>query len=116
MKIIKGDLVLEEDTFFGESIKVSGNIRGKNGERFNLRVVGNIDAGDIKAWNIDARDIDAGDMKVWNIDAENIYARDIEAGDIICVSRKKKSRKSKTIAYSIVLDRFFRERKEVMPE
>lgn len=41
---------------------------------------------------------------------------DIDAWNIICVSRKKKYPKAKTIAYSIVLDRFSRERREVMPE
>lgn len=105
MKIIKGNLELKEDTTFEESITVEGNITCPNGRK-NLKVAGNIDARDI-----DARDIDAWDIDAWNIDAWNIDAR-----DIICVTRKKKSKDSKTIAYSITLDRFNRERKEVMPE
>ena len=66
----------------------------------NVRVVGDVRCRDIKCkggrWNIDAGDIDA-----W---------------DIVCVSRRKKNPKAKTIACGIVLDRFNRERKEVMPE
>jgi len=101
MKTIKGDWVLEADTVLDESVTVEGNIRGKGGKRFDLTVRGNIYARDIDAWDIDARDIDA---------------QDIHARDIICVSRKKKSKGVKTIAYSIILDRFNRELKEVMPE
>ena len=48
MKIIKGDLILTEDTTFRESIKVEGNIGGY----FNLKVIGNIDARNIEAWDI----------------------------------------------------------------
>lgn len=99
-KIIEGDLELKEDTTFDESIEVHGNITCPNGRK-NLTVAGNIDAWNIVAGNIDALDIVAGN---------------IDAGDIVCVSRKKKSKTAKTIAYSIVLDRFNRERKEVMPE
>lgn len=106
MKTINGNLILEKDTVFEESIKVEGNIRGKDGIRFNLRVEGNIDALNIDARNIDAR----------NIDALNIDAGNIDALNIICVSRKKKVKRAKTIAYSIVLDRLNREKKEVMPE
>ena len=131
MKTIKGDLILEKDTTFKESIKVEGNIRGKDDEKFNLTVYGNIDALDIHArnidaldihaWNIHARNIDAWDIDArnidaWDIHARNIHARNIDALDIICVSRKKKSKKAKTIAYSITLDRYSRKRKEVMPE
>ena len=146
MKIIKGDLVLEKDTTFDESIKVDGDIRGKDGKRFNLTVKGdinalnidarnintlNIDARNINtldinalninAWNIHARNIDvwninALDINAWNIDARNIDALDIDARNIVCVSRKKKAKTAKTIAYSIVTDRFKRIRKEVMPE
>jgi len=51
-KIFEDDLVLEEDKTFEESIKVHGNIRGKDGENFNLTVRGSIDAGSIDAGNI----------------------------------------------------------------
>jgi len=82
MKIIKGNLILTEDTIFKESIKVEGDIKGY----FNLRVIGDIDARDINARNINAGDINAGD----------INARNINAWDIICESRIKKSKMAKT--------------------
>jgi hypothetical protein len=106
-KTIKGDLILKRDTIFDESIKVEGNIEGE----FNLIVKGNIDAQNIYAWNIVAKNIYA-----LNIDALNIDAMNINAWDIVCISRKKKSKDVKTIAYSIILDRYNRHRKEVMPE
>ena len=83
MKEIKGDLILTEDTTFKESIKVEGNIKG----RFNLKVVG-------------------------NINAEDINARDIDAGDIICEKRIKKSLKVKTIARIFIENRSKLEKKE----
>lgn len=82
MTIKLKELRLEKDTAFGEGIEVEGNITGY----YNLKVMGNIDALDINA-------------------------RDIDARDIICISRKKKSKVSKTIAYSITTDRFKRGRK-----
>ena len=62
MKTIKGDLILKKDTVFEESIKVEGNIRGKDGKRFNLKVEGDITAGNIHVWDIDAWDIHAWDI------------------------------------------------------
>jgi len=104
-KTFEDDLVLEEDKTFEESIKVQGDIRCKDEQKFNLTVKGHIDAYDIDAWNIDAwniyaediyaGNIDAYDIDAWNIDAGNIYAEDIyawniDAGDIFfyafCIS------------------------------
>jgi hypothetical protein len=67
MKTIKGNLVLEKDTVFEESINVEGNILGKDGERYNLTVKG----------NISARDISARDISAWDISAKDISAKDI---------------------------------------
>jgi hypothetical protein len=103
MKIIQGDLILEDDTTFYESLKVKGNILGKDGNRFSLTVHGNITAGNITAWNITAgnitadditagnitaMDIDAGDITAMDIDAGDITAMDIDAGDItaLCIN------------------------------
>jgi hypothetical protein len=124
MKIIKGDLVLKKDTTFKEDIKVLGNIRCEGG-LWNIDAC-NIDARKIDALKIDALNIDACDINAWNIDAcnidacnidaLNIDASDINASDIICIRRIKKTKDAKTIAYSITLDRFYRERKELMQE
>ena len=122
-KIIKGDLILEKDTEYSESIKVFGNIKGD----YNLKVIGNINAMDINAmdinaWNINARDInaadinamdiDAMDIDAWNIDAWNINAMDIDALDIICEKRIKKKEKSKTICRIFIKNRSKNERKD----
>jgi hypothetical protein len=77
---IKGNLILEKDTTYEEDLKVDGNILGKDGNRYNLAVKGNINARNINAWNINARNIDA-----WNINARNINARNINAWDIDAV-------------------------------
>ena len=98
METIKGDLILEEDTTFKESIKVEGNIKGI----FNLKVEGDIDAENIDAWDIVARDIVARDIVAWDIDAR----------DIICEKRIKKSEKVKTICRIFIQDKSKIERGE----
>ena len=127
MKTINGDLILTENTEFKESIKVNGNIKGKDNKRYDLKVNGNIDAWDIDARNIDAKDIDAWDIDAWNIDAMDIDARDInamdidarniDAGDInamdiVCDKRIKKSKTSKTKARIFIENKSKLERKE----
>ena len=83
-KTIKGNLVLEKNTEFDESIIVEGSILCKTEFGFSLKV-----AGDINAW-----DINAGD---------------INASFILCNLLKVES---KVIAYSVVKDRLkFTEKK-----
>jgi hypothetical protein len=135
------ELVLTKDTEFSESIEVETSIRCTKNNRFSLKVAGNIDArdidavdinarninaGNINAGNIDAWDINAVDINAWDINAGNIDARDIDARDInarninawdiICESRKKESKTSKTIARVFIQGRSKLERKEQMPE
>ena len=105
MKIIKGNLILEKDTKFDESIVVKGLISCKLGFRYSLKVIGNIDAqnintGNINAGNINAEDIDAEDINAWNIDAEFILCNKINV-------------KSRLMAYSLIEDRNkFEEKKD----
>ena len=62
--VIHGDLVLEKDTIFKNSIRVEGDIVGKDGKKYNLKVKGNIVAsGDICTWNITS----SGRIYAWNI-------------------------------------------------
>ena len=46
--------------------------------------------GDINAWNIDAANINAGDINAWNIDAADINALNIDAANInyyaVCIA------------------------------
>ena len=91
-KTIKGNLELDNDTSYDESIVVEGHITCKVGLRFDLKVAGDISAWDISAWdisagdisagNISARDISARDISAWDISAGNISAWDISAWDI----------------------------------
>ena len=78
MKTIKGNLELTEDTVFDESITVQGDIICKDGSWFSLKV-----AGDIDAWDINARDIDA-----LNINAKGKF----EAAFVLCETLKVKLR------------------------
>jgi hypothetical protein len=82
MKTFETDLIMDKDMIFNESIEVKGNITGKDGIRFNLKVVGNINARDIDARDIDAWDINAWNINAWNINTRNINARDINAWNI----------------------------------
>ena len=68
------------------SIKVLGNIdardiKARDINAWNIKA-GNIKAWDINAGNIDAWDINAWNIKAWDINAGDIDARDINAGDI----------------------------------
>jgi len=85
MKIIKGNLVLKENTIFKEDIKVKGNIIGD----YNLKVCGdihcwNIDCMDIVCGDIDCLDIDCLDIDCGNIDCMNINCRNINCWNIDC--------------------------------
>jgi len=140
VKVFKHDLVLKKDTVFDEPIVVKGKIVCKR-DVYDLTVNGDISAMDIYVGNIKARDINALDIIAHNIDARDIYvlnidvlninaenisakfigavdiiARDIYADFIICNSRIKKSKNCKTTAFFILTDRYYRRRKEVMPE
>jgi hypothetical protein len=92
---------LTENTEFKESIIVKGSILGKSGLRFNLRVVGNINARDINARDIDAWDINALGINARDINARNINARDINAYFIVCEILKQKE-DSKLFATNLI--------------
>jgi len=86
-----GNLALDDDVQFECSVKILGDINARNIKALDIKAR-NIDAWDIDAWNIDAENIDArnieaeninaGDIDAWNIDAWNIDALNINAGNI----------------------------------
>ena len=79
--VIKGNLILEKDTQFNESIDVRGNIIGINGTQRSLIV-----KGDIKACNIIVHNLSANNVCAWGIKASNITANDISmSGDITAI-------------------------------
>ena len=74
---------MDKDMEYEGDLIVKGNILGKDGNRYDLTVNGNIKAGDITARNITARNIIAGDINAYDITAnEDIIAGDITARDI----------------------------------
>ena len=90
MKIIKGNLILKENTIFNEDLKVEGNIICEGG-LWNIEA-GNIKAGNIKARNIEAGNIEAGNIKAWDIEYWAVcYAR----MSFKCKSVKGRRKKSK---------------------
>ena len=75
------DLIMTKDTVIDGDL-IAANITGKDGERYNLTVRGNINAHDIDAYDINALDINAHDIDAYDINALNIDAHDIDACDI----------------------------------
>ena len=79
---IKGNLIMSKDMVYKGDLIVKGNILGKNGIRYDLKVNGNINAKDITTRIITARNLDARDITAVSIDAEDISAWNITAWDI----------------------------------
>ena len=75
MKIIKGDLVLKENTTINDDLKVEGNIRCEGGN-----------------WNLDCGDLNCGDLNCWDLDCGNLnfYAIAIAYKSFKCKSWKAK--------------------------
>lgn len=51
-KIIEGNWIMEKDEIINEDLIVKGNILGKDGIRYNLKVAGDINARNIKYWAV----------------------------------------------------------------
>ena len=85
MKIIKGNLILKEDTTFNEDLKVEGNIFCEGG-RFDLKVEGNINCCNINCGNINCCNINCGNINCLNIDCGNINCLNIDCGNIDCLN------------------------------
>lgn len=85
MPTIKGNLILEKDTTYNESLIVEGSIIGKDGVRYNLTV-----RGDINCWNIVCGNIVCGNINCLDINCGNINCWDIEAYFVLCETMKQK--------------------------
>lgn len=106
MKTIKGDLILNKDTKFNESIKVEGDIKGY----YNLVVRGNIICRNIDCLDIDCLDINCRDINCRNINCWDINCRDITCWNIIYCNKIKL--KNKCIAKNLIKNRYKLKRKE----
>jgi hypothetical protein len=91
VKVIKGDLILTEDTFFNENVIVKGNIYGKDGKIYG------ISANNLSAWDISANNISAWDISAYDISAKGIdyYAVCWAYKNIKCKSIKGRRGNSK---------------------
>ena len=79
MKIYKTQEEIEADIVDGV-LKIRGDVKFEVSFSIEAKIIveaGNIKAEDIEAWNIEAGNIKAEDIKAGNIKAWNIEARDI---------------------------------------
>jgi len=89
MKIIHGDLIMKEDLTFHEDLRVEGNIFGKDGERFDLNVKGNLNCGNLNCgnlycWDLECRNLDCGDLNCLNLDCWNVSCRNLDCWNLNC--------------------------------
>ena len=84
MKTIKGDLIMEEDMTFKESLNVAGNIFGKDGKRFNLKVEGDLKCRDLKCLDLKCWDLECRDLKCWDLKCRDLKCLDLECRDLKC--------------------------------
>ena len=84
MKTIKGNLILEKDTIFNESLTVEGNILGKGGVRYNLTVKGNLDCFDLDCFDLDCEDLNCWNLNCFDLDCWNLNCEDLNCEDLNC--------------------------------
>jgi hypothetical protein len=77
MKIIKGDLVLKENTTFDEDLTVEGNIRCEGG-------LWNLICGDLNCWNLNCWDLDCRNLTCGDLNCRNLNCRDLNCWDLNC--------------------------------
>ena len=70
MKVIKGDLVLKENTIINDDVKVEGNVRCEGG------------SWDLNCRNLNCRDLDCGNLNCWNLDCWNLNCRDLNCRNL----------------------------------
>jgi len=84
MKTIKGNLIMKADMTFNEDLKVEGSILGKGGERFNLKIIGDLDCLDLNCKNLNCRNLDCGNLHCWNLNCRNLNCVDLDCGNLHC--------------------------------
>ena len=90
-KVIKGDLILKKDTTFDESLIVKGNIFGKNGIRYNLRVRGDLNCLNLNCLDLNCLNLNCDDLICWDLncrDNVSYYAICFAYKNIKCKSIK----------------------------
>ena len=91
MKTIKGNLILEKDTIFNEDLTVKGNITGKDGNRYNLTVNGDLNCLNLRCWdlrceNLDCKNLDCWDLRCWDLRGGDLKCWDLDCNDLDCLN------------------------------
>ena len=84
MKTIKGDLIMEKNMTFNEDLIVKGDILGKNGNKFNLRILGDLNCNNLNCLNLDCLDLNCLNL--------NFYATAIAYNSFRCKTWKARRR------------------------
>jgi len=77
MKIIKGDLILKENTTINNDLKVEGNIRCEGG-------IWNLDCRDLNCWDLDCGDLTCLDLNCRNLTCLDLNCKDLTCWDLTC--------------------------------
>ena len=95
-KTIKGNLIMEEDMTFDENLIVEGNVSGKDGNRFNLVVKGDLDCRDLNClnlnclnlncWDLNCLNLNCWDLNCLNLDCRDLNCRDLDCRDLDCLN------------------------------
>lgn len=75
-KEIIGNWEMEKDEVIREDLKITGNITGKDGERYNLTIIGNFDGRDFNGGNFNGGNFDG-----WNFNGGNFDGLNFDGGN-----------------------------------
>jgi hypothetical protein len=81
MKIIKGDLVLKENTTIDDGVKVEGNIRCEGG-------FWDLNCRDLSCWDLDCLDLDCLDLNCLDLNCWNLDCLDLNCWNLDCLDLK----------------------------
>ena len=82
MKIIKGNLILKENTIFNEDLKVEGNIICEGG-RWDLNCW-DLNCLDLNCKDLNCRDLDCWDLNCLDLNCNNLICLDLNCNNLIC--------------------------------
>jgi len=82
MKIIKGNLILKEDTTFNEDLIVKGNIICEGGI-WDLKCR-YLKCRDLECWDLECHNLECNDLKCRNLECWDLECRNLECSDLEC--------------------------------
>ena len=75
---------MEKDMTFNKDLKVEGNISGKDGERFNLKVHGDLNCRDLNCEDLNCDDLNCEDLNCENLDCLNLNCENLDCFNLNC--------------------------------